>query len=254
MEMNHCTLPKAIVEQFLHLFESDSEIVGVLNRMLSLYQVNQTKKKEPINALETMLSALTVDKPRSKRAESFCQDVDWLAKKPRVHAEMEGVVAMKTEETEELCRFAVSLTEYCSAGKSESLFRRLNPLTFLRLWRMNSNSFYQNRQLFVYLLSSIHNERSEIASILLFHSSSDFILLHQLLFALVSISASTSPFQCYYHCNLDVVMQRILFHFLRTSQRAQESELLADLALCVLLNHAQRAKNTIGFHGFHAVM
>ena len=82
MEMNHCTLPKAIVEQFLHLFESDSEIVGVLNRMLSLYQVNQTKKKEPINALENMLSALTVDKPRSKRAESFCQDMDWLAKKP----------------------------------------------------------------------------------------------------------------------------------------------------------------------------
>ena len=152
MEMNHCTLPKAIVEQFLRLFESDSEIVGVLNRMLSLYQVNQTKKKEPINALEKMLSALTVDKPRSKRAESFCQDMDWLAKKPRVHAEMEGVVAMKTEETEELCRFAVSLTEYCSAGKSESLFRRLNPLTFLRLWRMNSNSFYQNRQLFVYLI------------------------------------------------------------------------------------------------------
>lgn len=261
MEMNHCTLPKAIVEQFLRLFDSDGEIVGVLRGMLSLYQVNQTAKKEPINALERLLSALTVDKPRSKRAESFCQDVDWLAKKPRVRTEMEGVPVMKTEETEELCRFAVSLTEYYSAGKSESLFRRLNPLTFLRLWRMNANSFYQNRQLFVYFHRFLIHELSEISSILLLHSSSsssssssDSILLHQLLFALVNISASTSPFQCCYNCNLDAVMQRILFHFLRTSQRAQQSALLADLALCVLLNHAQRAKNTIGFHGFHALM
>ena len=150
-EMNHCTLPKTIVERFLSLFESDSEIVNVLKRMLSLYEVNQTSKKEPTNILQKALDALTVDKPRSKRAESFCQDIDWLSKKPHVLSQLEGVPVMETEEREELSRFAVSLTSYYSAGKSESLFRRLNPLTFLRLWRRNANSFYQNRQLFVYV-------------------------------------------------------------------------------------------------------
>ena len=149
MEMNYYTLPKTIVERLLSLFASDGEIVSVLKRMLSLYEVSQSPKKEPINALQAMLSALIVDKPRAKRAESFAQDVDRLAKKPRILAELQGVSPTKTEETGELCAFAVSLTAYCSAGKAGPLFRRLNPLTFLRLWRVNSNSFYQNRQLFV---------------------------------------------------------------------------------------------------------
>ena len=133
----------------LHVsFYIDSELKLTLNDK-NLFYFEVTRQK-PTSAGTSSTSVSTNPPPTPKETKEI---VDYTEAGKAIYAD--GTIEGETEETEELCRFAVSLTEYYSAGKSESLFRRLNPLTFLRLWRMNSNSFYQNRQLFVYLLSSI---------------------------------------------------------------------------------------------------
>lgn len=147
MEMNRCILPKSAVKSLCGIFMDDDEVMASLRHMASLYEMPPVTNEKTQDKIQSFLDALVVSKSPLKRDEITSQP-NVSTKKPRVKAFIENMPPVFTSEREELARFVVSLTDYFPAGKSGSFFRRLNPLTFLRLWKSDSNTFYQNRQLF----------------------------------------------------------------------------------------------------------
>lgn len=138
----------------------------------------------------------------------------------------------------------LTVSTFHSASVAAMLPSRLNPLAYVRLWRLSPALFLQNYRSFLFSRVCGLSGRDLVVLLLLTppggRSLDESIFTQQLCVTLLALSRDRSPFNAYYASHLCDHVQRVLMQFLRSL--AQEDSLTVSSPvlgslLLVVYNH-----------------